>query len=118
MQRRPAISSRFARLSTNLALMLTPFAPHVAEELYSVIVGNENGMMANNARFPDFEAEIAISDEIEIPVQINGKLRARVMASSDISDYDLARRMISSGSKSGNRALLAKMPFSLPATTE
>ena len=82
----------------NLALMLTPFAPHVAEELYSVVVGNENGILANNARFPDFDPELIISDEIEIPVQINGKLRVRLMASPDISDDDL-RTMVMNDDK-------------------
>ena len=73
----------------SLALMLTPFAPHAAEELYSVVSGNENGIVANEARFPQFNPDLARSDEIEIPVQINGKLRARIMASPDVTDDDL-----------------------------
>ena len=63
--------------------MLTPFAPHTAEELYSVLVGNEEGMLANNARFPEYDAELAKADEIEIPVQVNGKLRSRVFAAPE-----------------------------------
>ncbi len=73
----------------SLALMLAPFAPHTAEEIYSVVVGNENGIVANDARFPVFNAELAKADEIEIPVQVNGKLRAKLMVSPDISDDDL-----------------------------
>ena len=72
-----------------LALMLTPFAPHAAEELYSVVVGNDNGMVANDARFPEFNAQLAKTDEIEIPVQVNGKLRVKIMVSPDITDDDL-----------------------------
>ena len=72
-----------------LALMLTPFAPHAAEELYSVVAGNENGIVANDARFPEFSAELAKTDEIEIPVQVNGKLRVKIMVSPDIADDDL-----------------------------
>ncbi|MEO7658885.1 MAG: class I tRNA ligase family protein, partial [Pyrinomonadaceae bacterium] len=74
---------------TALTLMLTPFAPHSAEELYAVIVGNENGMIANHARFPDYNAQLAKPSEIEIPVQINGKLRARISAAPDTSNADL-----------------------------
>ncbi|MGI8813298.1 MAG: leucine--tRNA ligase [Pyrinomonadaceae bacterium] len=68
---------------TALVLMLVPFAPHTAEELFANIVGNENGILANNGRFPEFLEEYATADEIEIPVQINGKLRSRVFAAPD-----------------------------------
>src|SRR5690606_36168018 len=60
----------------SLVRMLAPVAPHTAEELYSVIVGNENGMLANGARFPVFDEQAARAEEIEIAVQVNGKLRS------------------------------------------
>jgi leucyl-tRNA synthetase len=72
-----------------LVLMLTPFTPHAAEELYSVLTGSEDGMLVNGARFPEYSEELAKTDEIEIPVQINGKLRSRVMASPDASNDEL-----------------------------
>ncbi|MEP6903548.1 MAG: class I tRNA ligase family protein, partial [Actinomycetota bacterium] len=75
--------------ATSLILMLTPFAPHTAEELYSQIVGNDEGIMANNGRFPVFDESLAKADEIEIPVQINGKLRSRVLASPDATNDEL-----------------------------
>ena len=74
-----------------LVLMLTPFAPHTAEELYSVLVGNERGILANGARFPEYREELARAEEIEIPVQINGKLRSRVLASPDASNEVLEK---------------------------
>jgi leucyl-tRNA synthetase len=74
---------------TALVLMLTPYAPHTSEELYSVLVGNELGILANGGRFPVYDEEMAKADQVEIPVQVNGKLRARVFASPDISDDDL-----------------------------
>lgn len=74
-----------------LVLMLTPFAPHTAEELYAQIVGNDKGILTNGARFPEYREELARADEIEIPVQINGKLRSRVLASPDASNADLEK---------------------------
>jgi len=74
---------------SGLVLMLTPFAPHTAEELYAVIIGNENGMLANDARFPTYSEELARADEIEIPVQVNGKLRSRVMAAPGTANENL-----------------------------
>ena len=73
----------------SLILMLAPFAPHTAEELYSQLVGNENGILANDGRFPEFNAELAKEDEIEIPVQINGKLRSKVLSSPDADNKTL-----------------------------
>jgi leucyl-tRNA synthetase len=73
----------------SLAIMLAPFAPHAAEELYSVVVGNENGMIANEARFPAFNADLAKADEIEIPVQVNGKIRSKLMVSPETGDDEL-----------------------------
>ncbi len=73
----------------SIAIMLTPFAPHAAEELYSVVVGNENGLIANEARFPAFNAEMAKADEVEIPVQVNGKIRSKLLVSPEMSDDDL-----------------------------
>ena len=65
---------------TSLVLMLTPFAPHTAEELYSVVTNSDAGILASGARFPEYIPELAKADEIEIPVQINGKLRSRIFA--------------------------------------
>jgi leucyl-tRNA synthetase len=74
---------------TSLMLMLTPFAPHTAEELFSVLIGNENGIVANGARFPEYSEELARADEIEIPVQVNGKLRSRLLAAPETSNEEL-----------------------------
>ncbi len=76
---------------TSLVLMLTPFAPHTAEELYSVLIDNEDGIIANGACFPEYSEDLAKADEIEIPVQINGKLRSRIIAAPGTSDEELQR---------------------------
>ena len=74
---------------TSLILMLTPFAPHTAEELYAEMTGTESGILASKVGFPAFNAELARADEIEIPVQVNGKLRSRIFAAPDASNDDL-----------------------------
>ncbi|MBA2334123.1 MAG: leucine--tRNA ligase, partial [Blastocatellia bacterium] len=73
----------------SLVLMLTPFAPHTSEELYSQITGNDDGILANGARFPEYSKELTKADEIEIPIQINGKLRSRLLVLPEIRDEDL-----------------------------
>jgi leucyl-tRNA synthetase len=73
----------------SLLVMLAPFAPHAAEEMFSQIVGNDNGMLNNGVKFPVADEALAKADEIEIPVQVNGKLRSRVITSPETPDEEL-----------------------------
>jgi leucyl-tRNA synthetase len=68
-----------------LVLMLTPFAPHIAEEMWEGL-GHEGGILAGEARWPVAEEELARKEELEIPVQINGKLRARIRSTPDTTE--------------------------------
>ena len=71
-----------------LIVMLSPFAPHTMEELWEMY-GHRDGMIA--ARWPAFDAEIAKAEELEIPVQVNGKLRGVVKVPPGISDAELEK---------------------------
>jgi len=69
-----------------LVVMLTPFAPHIAEEMWEAL-GHEGGL--SNAAWPQADPELARKEELEIPVQVNGKLRSRVLASAHITEDEL-----------------------------
>ena len=75
----------------SLVLMLTPYAPHVSEELWEVISGSDIGIVESGARFPTADEKVAKEHEIEIVVQVNGKVRARVKASPEASKDDLEK---------------------------
>ncbi|MBX3300118.1 MAG: leucine--tRNA ligase [Acidobacteria bacterium] len=75
----------------NLVLMLTPFAPHTAEELYAALTGSEDGMLTAGAAFPETNEALAAEDEIEIAVQVNGKLRSRVFAAPDADQAEIEK---------------------------
>ncbi|MGB9180033.1 MAG: leucine--tRNA ligase [Pyrinomonadaceae bacterium] len=66
----------------SLVLMLTPFAPHVAEEMWQGL-GHVGGIIGSHASWPQADEELARKEELEIPVQINGKLRSRIRATPD-----------------------------------
>jgi leucyl-tRNA synthetase len=70
-----------------LAVMLAPFSPHVAEEMWQSL-GHEGGLL-KSAAWPVADPELARKDELEIPIQVNGKLRSRVVVAPDISEADL-----------------------------
>jgi len=66
-----------------LAKLLAPFTPHIAEELWASL-GHDEIVVAS--AWPAFDAELAKEEELEIPVQLNGKLIARVTVPADVSD--------------------------------
>jgi leucyl-tRNA synthetase len=69
-----------------LVLMISPFAPHTAEELWDML-GHAQELSA--ASWPSFDAGVAKADEIVVPVQVNGKLRARLTVSASASEEEL-----------------------------
>jgi leucyl-tRNA synthetase len=72
-----------------LVVMLTPFAPHAAEEMWEGL-GYTYGLLSEKiARWPVANAELARKEELEIPVQINGKLRARINARPETTAEEL-----------------------------
>jgi len=70
-----------------LVVMLAPFSPHVAEEMWEGL-GHKGGLV-KAAPWPVADPELARKVELEIPVQVNGKLRSRVVVAPDISEADL-----------------------------
>jgi leucyl-tRNA synthetase len=70
----------------SLVLMLTPFSPHVAEEMWEGL-GHEGGL--TKARWPQADVEVARREELEIPVQVNGKLRSRLIVSPGVTEDEL-----------------------------
>jgi leucyl-tRNA synthetase len=65
-----------------LVLMLAPFAPYLAAELWETL-GNEDAILRH--AWPAYDEALAHEDEIEIPVQVNGKLRAVIRVAVEIT---------------------------------
>jgi leucyl-tRNA synthetase len=70
----------------SLVKMLAPFTPHIAEELWAGLGHNDFVVVSS---WPAFDAELAKADELEIPVQINGKMSGRVIVAAEIDDETL-----------------------------
>ena len=69
-----------------LVLMISPFAPHMAEELWERL-GHTGGVTA--AGWPVFDPDVAKAAEIIVPVQVNGKLRTRLTVDPEEGDERL-----------------------------
>ena len=69
-----------------LVLMLSPFAPHMAEELWEKL---GHGGSIVSAGWPAFDPDVAKASEVTVPVQVNGKLRARLVVAADTTEEQL-----------------------------
>jgi leucyl-tRNA synthetase len=72
-----------------LVVMLAPYAPHLAEELWSLF-GHERSVFT--APWPAFDERLAAAGDVEVVVQVNGKVRGRVTVSRGASEAEVVAR--------------------------
>ncbi len=72
-----------AEVMRDATLLLQPFAPYAAHEMWELL-GEPGNLL--KAPWPQYDAELAKEEEIEIPIQINGKLRSKVMVAAGASE--------------------------------
>jgi len=76
-----------------LTQLLAPLSPHIAEEIWQCL--GHDGLLAN-AAWPQADASLAADDEIEIGIQVNGKLRDTIMLPRDCEASDAEARALAS----------------------
>jgi leucyl-tRNA synthetase len=69
-----------------LAKLLSPFAPYLAQQLWEELGHSEDLLQV---KWPDFDPALAKEDELEIPVQINGRLRSKILAREGMPQEEL-----------------------------
>jgi leucyl-tRNA synthetase len=74
--------------------MLAPVAPHIAEELWTNHLGKPYSI--HQQLWPKFDETAAKEDTIEIPVQINGKVRDRITVAADASEDEIKSAALAS----------------------
>lgn len=79
----------YADYAKGFVQLLAPFAPHLSEELWQVLT--ESGESISYVAWPTWDESKLIEDEIEIIVQIKGKVRAKLMVAKDLSREDLQK---------------------------
>jgi leucyl-tRNA synthetase len=72
-----------------LVIMLSLFAPHIADELWEGL-GHAGPLL--RIPWPRFDNDLAAADELELPVQVNGKLRARIRVAVDAGEEEILAR--------------------------
>jgi leucyl-tRNA synthetase len=87
----PIPASLLGEVQRNLVLLLAPFAPYLAHELWEML-GQKDSLL--RAAWPKYDRELAKEEEIEIPVQVNGKLRSRVVVAAEAEEAFVLERAL------------------------
>ena len=74
-----------------LVMMLAPYAPHIAEEMWGLLGGKESVFQA---RWPPYDERLASTGDVEIAIQVNGKLRSRLTVPRGMAEKDVLARVL------------------------
>jgi leucyl-tRNA synthetase len=85
---RPGVVKKLLEM---LALMLAPVVPHLSEELWEML-GHAGGV--GRVEWPAYREELAREEQHEIVIQINGRLRGRILVEDGLADSEVAERAL------------------------
>ena len=71
--------------------MLSPIVPHFAEELWQIL-GNKESIF--KGAWPQYNPKLLVEENVELVIQINGKLRSKIEVARDISEDKLKRLVL------------------------
>jgi leucyl-tRNA synthetase len=83
--------SLLADVQRKLVLLLAPFAPYLAHELWEML-GEKSNLL--KAPWPKYDPELAKEEEIEIPVQVNGKLRGKIVVAPGTGEEEIKQKAL------------------------
>ena len=90
-------------------LLLNPFAPHITEEIWEI---NNFGGMLNQAKWPTFDEAKCVDSTVQIAVQVNGKIKARIDVPADISSSDalaVAKQNVSVSNEISGKTIIKEL---------
>ena len=76
-----------ADIAEVLVKLLSPICPHWSEELWHTVLGHEGSVHVES--WPEFDPEKAKADEVELAVQVNGKVKAKITVAADAAEEDV-----------------------------
>ncbi len=85
------LKCRKRKILEPLAILVSPYAPHICEELWSVL-GNEGSI--EFAAFPELDESYLVEDEVEYPVSFNGRMRFKLQLPADMSPSEVEKSVL------------------------
>jgi leucyl-tRNA synthetase len=89
----PAVQPAYSEACEVLTLVLAPFTPHLAEELWHRL-GRAGGVHA--ATWPPWDEAVAAEETVTVVIQVNGRLRDRLVVAPDTSEEELREQALAS----------------------
>ncbi|MCL1797844.1 MAG: leucine--tRNA ligase [Eggerthellaceae bacterium] len=86
------LSALDAEIAEVLVKLLAPIAPHWAEELWQTALGHSSSV--HTQAWADFDPEQAKADEVELAVQLNGKVKAKIMVAADAAEETIREQAL------------------------
>ncbi|MBI5102599.1 MAG: leucine--tRNA ligase [Nitrospirae bacterium] len=80
----------------SVLLLLAPFTPHIAEELWGAAGLNKGRLCISEEAWPLWDEDLSREDEVELVIQVNGKLRGKVLVPAGLADDLLRDRALAS----------------------
>ena len=91
-----------------LVKLLAPIAPHWAEELWTSVLGHKDSV--HKQPWPEFDPEKAKADEVELAVQVNVKVKSRIIVAADAAQDDVAEAALAAVSAAiGGKTVVKKI---------
>jgi leucyl-tRNA synthetase len=91
--------------------LLAPFAPHLTEELWRIVLGKTSSIHARGAGWPIYDVSKLQAATFELVVQVNGKVREKMTVASDIEEEEVKKLVLAS--EKVQKWLEGKMPSQL-----
>ena len=76
---------------------MAPFTPHWSEELWHTPLGHDTSV--HEQPWPEFDLALAAADEVELAVQINGKVKTRITVAADVAEEAIRETALEAVSK-------------------
>ncbi len=92
-RRKHGATAELAKTTRPFVLLLAPFAPHIAEELWERLGGDYS---IHQQRWPDWNPALAADEVVTLVVQVDGRVRDRLTVSTDMAEGDIRKMALSS----------------------
>ena len=89
--------SLLKQVADSLTLLLAPYVPHMAEELWREVLGNTESV--HRQEWPAWDPSAAAADVIQMAVQVNGKVRAKIQVEASLGEEDIIAIALTETSK-------------------
>jgi len=87
------LKSHNQTILTDLVLIISPFAPHLAEELWQILGHRESIILA---RYPTYNENYIVEESYEYPISVNGKMRTKMSFALDMPHEDIEKQVLAS----------------------